>query len=57
MGHSQSSSKREIYSNTGLLKEIRKSSNKQYTLILKGSRKRTKPKVSRRKEIRRSEKK
>ena len=40
MGHSKSSSKREIYSNTSLPKETRKISNKQYNLTPKGTRKR-----------------
>ena len=52
MGHGQSSSKREIHSNTDLLQRTRKSSNKLLNLISKGTRKRkTKPKVSKRKEI------
>ena len=52
MGHSKSSSKWEIYSNTGLPQEIRKISNKQPNSPPKGIRKRrTKPKVSRKKEM------
>ena len=52
MGHSKSSSKREIYSNTNLPQETRKISN-NLTLHLKQLEKeeQTKPKVSRRKEI------
>ena len=49
---SKMSSKREIYSNTILPQETRKISNKQTNLTPKGTRERkTKPKVSRRKEI------
>ena len=48
---SKSSSKREVYSNTGLPQEIRKISNKQTNLPSKGILKRTKRKVNRRKEI------
>ena len=48
MGCSKSSSKREVYSDTGLPQEIPKISNKQPNLITK---RRTKSKVSRRKEI------
>ena len=52
MGCSKSSSKREVYSYTSLPQETRKISNKQSNLTPKGTReKRTKPKVSRRKEI------
>ena len=53
LGHSKSSSKREVYSNTILPQETRKISNKQPNLIPKATRDRrtTKPKVSRRKEI------
>ena len=53
MGHSKSSSKREVYSNIFLPQETRKSSNKQPNLHLKQLEKeeQTKPKVSRRKEI------
>ena len=43
MRHSQSSSKREIYSHTGRPQETRKISNKQSNLIPNGTRKRTKP--------------
>ena len=47
----QSSSKREVYSNTSLPEEIRQISNKQPTLHLKDLEKeeQTKPNVSRRK--------
>ena len=49
---SKSSSKKEVYSNTGLPEETRKISNKQHNLSPKGFRKRTKrPKVSKRQEI------
>ena len=49
---SKSSSNRKVYSNTSLLQEIRKISNEQPNFTPKGTReKRTKPKVSRRKEI------
>ena len=51
MGCSKNSSKKEVYSNTGLPQETRKISNKQLKLPPKGIRKRTKPKGSRRKEI------
>ena len=52
MGCSKSSSKREVYSNTILTQETRKISNKKSNLTPKGTReRRTKPKVSRRKEI------
>ena len=52
MGHRKSSSKREVYSDTGLPQETRKISKKQPNLPSKGIRKRrTKPNVSRRKEI------
>ena len=52
MGCSQNSSKREVYGNTILLQETRKISNKQSNLTPRGIReRRTKPKVSRRKEI------
>ena len=53
MGCIKSSSKREVYSNTILLQETRKISDKQSNLIPKGNRERsqTKPKVSRMKEI------
>ena len=50
----QSSSKREVYSNTILLQETRKISNKQPNLTpeaIRKRRKKKKPKVSRRKEI------
>ena len=40
MGHSKSSSKREVYSDTSLLQETRKISNKHPKLIPKGARKR-----------------
>ena len=53
MGYSKSSSQREVYSNTSLPQETRKSSKKNLTLHLKELEKeeQTKPKVSRRKEI------
>ena len=53
MGCSNSSSKREVYSNTILPQETRKISNKQPNLTPKAIRERRtqKPKVSRRKEI------
>ena len=40
MGHSKSSSKREVYSNTVLLQETRKISNKQPNLTPKATRER-----------------
>ena len=57
MGCSKNSSKREVHSDTGLPQEIRKISNKQSKFIPKGTRKRrtNKPRVSRRKEIIRSD--
>ena len=53
MGHSKSSSKREVYSNVVLPQETRKISNKQPTLHLKQLEKeeQTEAKVRRRKEI------
>ena len=53
MGHSKSSSKREVYSDTSLPQETRKISNKKPNRMPKATRERrkTKPKVSRRKEI------
>ena len=55
MGHSKSSAKREVYSNTSLPQETRKISSKQSNLIPKGTRekepKKKQPRVSRRKEI------
>ena len=52
MGCSKSRSKREVYGNTSLPQETRKSSNKQANFTSKAAReKRTGPKVSRRKEI------
>ena len=53
MGCSKSSSKREVYSNTILLQETRKVSNKQPNLTPKRTREEEykRPKVSRRKEI------
>ena len=54
MGCSQSSSKREVYSNTILPQETRKRSNRQpnFTPKITGKKKRTKyPKINRRKEI------
>ena len=55
MGCSQSSSKRDVYSNTILLQQTRKASNRQpnFTLETTGKRKTNKqknPKISRRKE-------
>ena len=57
MGCSKNSSKREVHSDTGLPQEIRKISNKQSKFIPKGTGKRrtNKPRVSRRKEIIRSD--
>ena len=54
MGYSESSSKREVYSNTTLLQETRKTSNRQpnFTPKTRGKRKTTtKTKISRRKQI------
>ena len=54
MGFSKSSSKKEVYSNTILPQETRKTSNRQPNFIPKTTGKRTKkkhPKISRRKEI------
>ena len=53
MGCSKSSSKREVYSNTILPQEIKKTSNRQPNFTPKTTGKRTKnpPKISRRKEI------
>ena len=53
MGFSKSSSKREVYSNTGLSQELRKYSNKQLKLTPKKLEKedQTKPQTSIRKEI------
>ena len=53
MGCSKSSSKKEVYTYTGLLQETRKSQINNLTLHLKELKKeeQTKPKVSRRKEI------
>ena len=54
MGHSESSSKREVYSNTILPQETRKTSNRQpnFTPKTTGKRRTKKsPKISRRKEI------
>ena len=53
MGHSKSTTKREIHSITGLAQEARKNVDKQYNFILKGIEKeqQTTPKVSRRKQI------
>ena len=53
MGHSKSSSKREVHTNTILPQETRKMTNKQCKLTIKQLEKKeqTKPKVSRRKEI------
>ena len=53
MGSSKSSSKREIYSNTILPQETRKTSSRQPNFIPKatGKRRRKKNKISRRKEV------
>ena len=52
MGYSKSSFRREVYSNTILPQEIRKTLNRQSNFTPKTNGKRTKcPKVSRRKEI------
>ena len=53
MGHSKSSSKREIHNNIGLHQEARKIPQAQSTFYPKGAREeqQTKPKVSKRKEI------
>ena len=53
MGCSKSSSKREVYSNTILPQETRKTSNKQSNLTPKGTRERrtNKTQISGRKEI------
>ena len=53
MGHSKSSTKREVYNNTILPQETRKISNKQPILTPKatGERRTTKPNVKIRKEI------
>ena len=51
IGRHKSSSKRDVYSDTSLLQKMRKISNKQTNLKLKGSRKKPKHKVSNRKEI------
>ena len=54
MGHSKSSSKREVYCNTILPQETRKTLNRQLNFTPKTTGKRTtttKPKISRRKEI------
>ena len=52
MGCSKSHSKRKVYSNTSPPQETRKSSNKQANFTSKAAQERkTRPKVSRRKEI------
>ena len=53
MGCNRSSSKREVYSNTTLPQEIRKTPNRQHNFTLKttGKRRTKKPKISRRKDI------
>ena len=53
MGCSKSSSKKEVYSNTILPQEIRKTSNRQpnFTPKATGKRRRKKTKISRTKEI------
>ena len=57
MGCSKSSSKREVYSNTILPQETRKTSNRQPNFTPKTTRKRTKntPQISRRKEIKKTQ--
>jgi len=57
VGHSKSSSKKQVYSNSISPKETRKISNKQSSHTPKPNRERTKKKVIRRKEIIRSEQK
>ena len=51
MGCSKSSSKREVYSNTILPQETRKTLNRQLTLLLKQLEKEEPKKIIRRKEI------
>ena len=53
MGWSKSSTKREVYSNTILPQETRKTQNRQpnFTCKTTGKRRTKKPKISRRKEI------
>ena len=51
MGCSKSSSKREVYSNTGLPQETRKISNHLILHLKELEKEKTKPKTSRRKEI------
>ena len=51
MGCSKSSPKREVYSNTILPQEIRKTSNRQPNFTPKTTGKRLKKKISRRKKI------
>ena len=52
MGYSKSSSKRELYSDTGLPQETRKISNKQHNLLSRGVKKeQTKLKANIKKEI------
>ena len=51
MGHNKSSSKREVYSNTILPQETRKISNNLTLHLMQLEKEQTKPKVSRRKEI------
>ena len=51
MGCSKSSYKRQVYNNTSLPQETRKSSNKQAKLTSKEREEQTRPKVSRRREI------
>ena len=51
VGCSKSNSTREVYSDIGLLQETRKILSKQLYFTSKGTRKRTKPKVSKKKKI------
>ena len=57
MGCSKGSAKMEVYNNTSLPQETRAISNKQPNLTPKATRKRTKKKISRRKNILTSEQK
>ena len=56
-GMQQNSSKREVHSDMGLPQEIRKISNNLTYHLKELEKEQTKPKVSRRKEIKRSERK
>ena len=51
MIYGKNSPTREMHSNTGLPQEARKISNKQFSCTPKESRRRTKPKVNRRKKM------